>query len=114
MKGIAVKLMIFRYAEKALTFAKLRRDEMKKIITSVLPNLFRNSHICKQKGALTFVSITAMIFIILQSARAQSWSELGGLNGLSANSSIFSVCNDASGNIYAAGDFSDSLGNRYV
>jgi hypothetical protein len=43
-----------------------------------------------------------------------SWSELGGLNGLSANSNIWSVCSDASGNIYAAGGFTNSSGYYYV
>src|ERR1041384_8024339 len=43
-----------------------------------------------------------------------AWSELGGLNGLAANSYIFSVCSDASGNIYAAGLFANSSGNSYV
>ena len=45
---------------------------------------------------------------------AQVWSELGGLNGLAANSVIFSVCSDASGNIYAAGSFTNSSGKYYV
>lgn len=43
-----------------------------------------------------------------------AWSELGGLNGLSANTYINSVCSDASGNIYAAGYFWNSSFKRYV
>ena len=45
---------------------------------------------------------------------AQAWSELGGLNGLGANGTIYSMCKDAVGNIYAAGTFTNSSGNRYV
>ena len=45
---------------------------------------------------------------------AQSWSELGGLNGLGANSFIFSICSDAPGNIYASGQFFNSSNNKYV
>jgi len=33
---------------------------------------------------------------------------------LSANDDIWSVCSNASGNIYAAGQFTNSSGNRYV
>lgn len=43
-----------------------------------------------------------------------TWSELGGSNSLSANSSINALCTDAQGNIYAAGDFTNSNGKRYV
>ena len=43
-----------------------------------------------------------------------TWSELGGLNSLAANSDILSVCSDAAGNIYAAGYFTNSSGKRYV
>ncbi len=42
------------------------------------------------------------------------WSEVGGLNGLSANSYIYSICTDASGNVYAAGDFTNASGKYYV
>jgi hypothetical protein len=34
-----------------------------------------------------------------------TWSEVGGLNALSANYYINSICSDAKGNIYAGGDF---------
>jgi Secretion system C-terminal sorting domain len=39
---------------------------------------------------------------------------LGGTNSLGANSPIYSICSDASGNIYAAGEFTNSSGNGYV
>ncbi len=42
------------------------------------------------------------------------WVEVGGLKGLSASNSIQSICCDASGNIYAAGDFKNSSGKYYV
>ncbi|NVO19877.1 MAG: T9SS type A sorting domain-containing protein [Bacteroidetes bacterium] len=43
-----------------------------------------------------------------------SWSELGGTNGLSANNNINCLCNDAAGNIYAAGYFTNSNGKFFV
>ena len=36
------------------------------------------------------------------------------MNGLSANSSISTICSDSSGNIYAAGYFDNSSGKKYV
>jgi hypothetical protein len=36
------------------------------------------------------------------------------LNGLAANNVIMSVCSDASGNIYTAGFFNNTIGYRYV
>jgi hypothetical protein len=58
------------------------------------------------------------IFVILLTAfllkfkliTAQSWSELGGLNGLAANYWIYSICSDANNNIYAAGIFQNGSG----
>jgi hypothetical protein len=41
-----------------------------------------------------------------------AWSELGGINGLSANNDIMSICSDKDGNIYAAGGFSSINGRR--
>jgi hypothetical protein len=41
-----------------------------------------------------------------------AWSELGGLNGLSANGDVLSICSDKDGNIYAAGNFSSINGRR--
>jgi len=43
-----------------------------------------------------------------------SWSELGGVNALAADNDIYTVCSDASGNIYAAGTFINIDSNRYV
>ena len=45
---------------------------------------------------------------------AQVWGELGGLNALAANDHIYSICSDKYGNIYAAGNFKNSQGKRYV
>jgi len=49
---------------------------------------------------------------------AQVWTELGtGLNALKSNGQIISITQDVFGNIYAAGDFTDSIlyhGNPYV
>lgn len=44
-----------------------------------------------------------------------SWNELGtGTNALKANGAIWALCHDYSGNIYAAGFFTDGLGNAYL
>jgi hypothetical protein len=43
------------------------------------------------------------------------WNELGtGAGALHANASIASLCLDDSGNLYAAGWFTDALGHKYV
>lgn len=42
------------------------------------------------------------------------WSELGGLNALSASNNITSITSDVSGNIYAAGNFTNSSFKYYV
>jgi len=62
------------------------------------------------------ISVFALsLFVCLQiKVQAQVWSELGGLNGLAANNDIYTICSDKSGNIYAAGIFTDSLGSNYV
>jgi hypothetical protein len=52
----------------------------------------------------------AIVFLLLPfSAKGQTWSELGGLNALSPNSYIRSICSDPSGNIYAAGYFTNGF-----
>ena len=43
-----------------------------------------------------------------------NWTELGGLNSLGANSIVETTCSDALGNIYAAGQFTNSSGKNYV
>ncbi len=43
-----------------------------------------------------------------------SWSELGGLNGLSPNNSINSICTDVLGNVYVAGGFTNTSNKKYV
>jgi len=53
-------------------------------------------------------------FFICACTSAQSWSALGGTNGLNANSSVLSVCADQAGNVYAAGSFTNSNGHQYV
>ena len=59
----------------------------------------------------------AFIIFISGSAYAQSygWKSLGtGSSALNANNYIYSMCADPAGNIYAAGNFTDGLGYRYV
>ncbi len=43
-----------------------------------------------------------------------SWSELGGLNALSANGFILKITSDVNNNIYASGQFYDSNSKDYV
>lgn len=64
---------------------------------------------------LTLVSV----LLVYSAAHAQAWIELGtGANALRANNSIWSLMADPSGNIYAAGGFTDSAtyisGHSYV
>ena len=44
------------------------------------------------------------------------WTELGGngVNALNANNAIYAITQDAAGNIYAAGNFTDPNGRQYV
>ena len=60
------------------------------------------------KKILIIVSLVSSMYVNAQ------WSELGGVNGLSANGFIFSICTNALGNVYATGEFTNSSGNRYV
>ena len=54
-------------------------------------------------------------FVAKWSNANNSWSELGGINSLSANSEIKSIVSDKQGNIYAAGWFRNIVsGNCYV
>src|SRR5438309_1835663 len=74
----------------------------------------------KKKIMKKFLHATSIIilhftfYIFHFSAYSQSWSELGGLNGLATNGGIFSVCSDAFGNVYVAGFISNSSGKQYV
>jgi Secretion system C-terminal sorting domain len=44
-----------------------------------------------------------------------NWTEMGvGANSLNANRQIYALVTDASGKVYAGGDFSNSLGYKYV
>ena len=54
------------------------------------------------------------ILCLMAGNTSGQWSELGGQDALSANQSIFSTCSDSLSNIYSAGDFTNSFGNRYV
>jgi len=61
----------------------------------------------------------AAILLICSASQAQAWIELGvGPNALRANNTIWSLLADPSGNIYAAGGFTDSAtyieGHSYV
>ena len=61
-----------------------------------------------------FTLLLSALCLFCSLIKAQSWSELGGLNGLYTPTIINSVCSDASGNIYAAGYFTNSSGKHYV
>ncbi len=58
---------------------------------------------------LSLITILATAF----GSKAQ-WSELGGTFNLKADSNIYSICTDISGNVYAAGRFTNNNGNKYV
>src|SRR6185295_12685799 len=58
--------------------------------------------------------LLSALFLFCNLIKAQSWSQLGVVNGVVADSYISSVCSDASGNIYAAGQFTNSSGKKYV
>jgi hypothetical protein len=66
----------------------------------------------------TILNLFVAFLLLLFSAKAQTWGELGGLNALSPNSYIRSICSDPSGNIYAAGYFTNGFnaitGDRVV
>ncbi|MFH1118658.1 MAG: T9SS type A sorting domain-containing protein [Bacteroidota bacterium] len=66
----------------------------------------------------TIFNLVVAFLLLFFSAQAQTWSELGGLNALSPNSYIRSICSDLSGNIYAAGYFTNGFnaitGDRVV
>jgi hypothetical protein len=56
-----------------------------------------------------------ILYISVILLKAQGWSHLGsGTNALNANNSIESIAIDPSGNVYAAGDFTNSNGKYYV
>lgn len=58
--------------------------------------------------ALLFASIVVM-------SQEFSWTELGtGKNAFKPNGTIRSICTDAAGQVYAAGDFTDASGNYYI
>jgi hypothetical protein len=57
------------------------------------------------------------LFLISQFNNAQIWTVLGGTvpgTAINANGNILAITSDATGNIYAAGNFNDSNGNSYV
>src|SRR6478736_5329629 len=56
-----------------------------------------------------------LVFLNSIMLNAQSWSELGaGANALNPNDAIQAMCSDASGNIYAAGRFTNTNGKYCV
>ncbi|MCX6351749.1 MAG: T9SS type A sorting domain-containing protein [Bacteroidetes bacterium] len=56
-----------------------------------------------------------LLFISKPLVYSQVWSELGkGTNALNANGSIYTMCVDTKGNIYVAGEFTNSKGRPYV
>lgn len=58
--------------------------------------------------------IIAISLLFIGHIRAQAWTELGGPNSLFANKTIFCLYSDATGNIYAAGNFTNAAGKKYV
>ncbi len=64
---------------------------------------------------IIFILIIITAFPALSKAQVPVWTELGtGANALNANDVIQSICTDSSGNVYAAGDFTNSSGYYYV
>lgn len=63
---------------------------------------------------------TILLFVVfsvsISNTISQSlpWIELKGTNALEPNNQILTICSDLSGNVYAAGDFVNSSGMRYV
>ncbi len=61
------------------------------------------------------ISLFCLLLHIPWMLKAQTWSELGtGTNALNANATIFNTITDAAGNIYAAGNFTNTAGKLYV
>jgi len=59
------------------------------------------------------ITMLAAMLMVIQITSAQ-WVEMGGgTHPLNANNIIFSVVTDVSGNVYAAGEFSDTLTHYY-
>ncbi|HEX7905106.1 MAG TPA: T9SS type A sorting domain-containing protein [Chitinophagaceae bacterium] len=52
-----------------------------------------------------FTNSSGRCYVAKWTAATNTWSELGGLNGLNANGSIQTIALDGSGNVYAAGSF---------
>ena len=59
-----------------------------------------------------FTNSSGRCYIAKWTAATNTWSELGGLNGLNANGAIHTIALDGSGNVYAAGSFTTI--NRFV
>ncbi len=55
-----------------------------------------------------------LVFFFVPKIYCQYWFELGGSNSLDANFTIRVIRVDRSANLYAAGNFTNSLGNTYV
>ncbi len=62
----------------------------------------------------SFTNSKGKYYVARWNSNNNTWSELGGNNGLKANSSINSMCMDSKGNLYATGGFTDTLGFYYV
>src|SRR6185436_9915610 len=60
-----------------------------------------------------FTSVICFLFVF-SAANSQSWMEVGGSTGVDANSPIEVLCIDNGNNVFAAGSFTNSSGNRYV
>jgi len=65
-------------------------------------------------AAGSFTNAKGKYYVARWNSFNNTWSELGGINGLAANSSIASMCMDSKGNLFAAGGFTDTLGYYYV
>jgi Secretion system C-terminal sorting domain len=65
----------------------------------------------KRHNCLFTTLICLPIFVINTNAQ---WSELGGVNSLSANQFIYTICADSNSNIYAGGNFTNANGKNFV
>ncbi len=63
---------------------------------------------------IIYILTAAMALLSAYQVQAQSWTELGGADALRANNPINTICKDPSGNIYAAGEFTNAAGHYYV
>ena len=61
-----------------------------------------------------FSAYFVALLLLTNNVSAQHWTELGGHNALGADSTIYSICSDGSGNIYAGGTFNYGPHSFYI